>query len=357
MAGRPLRFAAATTVLCLSLAGAAQAASPTSLLLPQSSAFSYLGHSCGGIQEQAFTTGFDAPSGRPTGEVYLQTRCGGSGRGGGYHVTTYSAWVSATWDFAASVVTSARLASAPAGLDPAFSATDASGDQVFNGLSAVNVTPASCTVANTSYCTYRAWLSVPLPGAPAGVTVTPSAGQFAVGWTPDPVGAAAITSSTVTATPVGSSAPVLTAAASGAATSAVIGPLAPQTTYAITVASTDAAGTGPASAAVTLTTPASATPPSAPSGVAARWTAPGAANDTLVATWVAPASPGDSPIDAYQVTISGSDGAGTFTQTVASSALSASFAVSDVPDWRIQVRAHNAAGWSAWSAAVTLGGA
>ena len=44
-------------------------------------------------------TGFDTTSGYPTGDVHLQTRCGGSGRGGGYHTTTYTAWAGATWDF------------------------------------------------------------------------------------------------------------------------------------------------------------------------------------------------------------------------------------------------------------------
>lgn len=72
-------------LLCASaLVGAdASAATTTSLLLPSSTAFSILGVSCGGIQEQAFATGFDQ-NGNVAGEVYLQTRCGGSGRGGGY---------------------------------------------------------------------------------------------------------------------------------------------------------------------------------------------------------------------------------------------------------------------------------
>ena len=83
-------------------------------------------------------------------------------------MTTYSAWVAVTWDFTGATVTSARLASAPSGLDPAFSATDANGDQVYNTLSAVNVTPANCSVANTTYCTYRAYLDVVLPAAPLG---------------------------------------------------------------------------------------------------------------------------------------------------------------------------------------------
>ena len=70
------------TVIPMAAVFFANAASgtPTSLLVPQSIAFSVLGHSCGGIQEQALATGFDATSGYPTGDVYVQTRCGGSGR-------------------------------------------------------------------------------------------------------------------------------------------------------------------------------------------------------------------------------------------------------------------------------------
>ena len=118
---------------------------------------------------------------------------------------------------------------------------------------------------------------------------------------------------------------------------------------------TDAAGSSPPSDPVTLTTPVSTIPPGAPTGVAARWTAPGAPGDTLLATWHA-AAPGDSPTNRYRITITGSDGAGTFTQAVSGSRLSASFAVSDIPDWTIRVRAHNAAGWGPWSAKARLGG-
>jgi hypothetical protein len=326
----------AALLVSVALGAAANAANPTSLLLPQSTAFSILGASCGGIQEQAFATGFDAASGYPIGDVYLQTRCGGSGRGGGYHVTTYSAWVGVTWDFAGAVRSYAKLSAAPTGVDPTFSAFDAHGDQVYNSLG-------------------RAYLNVVAPGAPTGVTATPAGGQFQIAWTPDPTAAAQITSSTVTAAPVASAAPLVTVTVSGPATTALIGPLQPQTTYQITVVSTDAAGSSPAGAPISITTTASAVVPSAPTGVKARWTAPGSPGDTLVATWVA-AVAGDSPVDSYQVTITGSDGAGTFTQTVGGSTLSASFVVSDIPDWSIQVRAHNAAGWGAWSARVTLGG-
>ena len=107
------------------------AQSAISLLLPQGAAFSVLGHSCGGIQEQAFATGFDSTTGYPTGNVYLSTRCGGSGRGGGYHITTYSAWVDATWDFTGALISYVRLSGAPS-VDPTFTAFDQFGNEVYN---------------------------------------------------------------------------------------------------------------------------------------------------------------------------------------------------------------------------------
>jgi hypothetical protein len=119
--------------------------------------------------------------------------------------------------------------------------------------------------------------------------------------------------------------------------------------------STSAGGSSPPSAPVTVTTQPASIAPAAPSGVTAHWTAPGSANDQLVASWTA-AVPGDSPTDQYQITITGSDGAGTFTQAVAGSTLTASFSVSDIPDWSVKVRAHNAVGWGPWSAAFVLGG-
>ena len=54
--------------------------------------------------------------------------------------------------------------------------------------------------------------------------------------------------------------------------------------------------------------------------------------------------------------VEGGDGAGTYTQTVSGSTLSASFTVSDIPDWSIQVRAHNTAGWGPWSTTAFLAG-
>ncbi len=329
-------FMPAAVLLVLGLAPPASAS--TSLTLPQSTAFSVLGASCGGIQERAQATGFDAVSGLPSGDVYLQTRCGGSGRGGGYKVHTYSAWVGVTWDFAGAVQSYATLAAAPTDLDPTLSVTDAAGDRLFNTASG-------------------AYLDVVVPVAPTGVTATPSGGQFQIAWTPDPATAAMITASTVTVTPVGSDAPVVTATVSGPAASAAIGPLVPSTTYELTVTSTDAGGTSPGSDPVTLTTGAASIVPGAPTGLTARWTAPETPGDTLSARWAA-ATGGDSDVDQYGITVTrnGSKRATPITQDVSGSTLSAAFAVDDTLDWKVQVRAHDAAGWGPWSASVVVRG-
>lgn len=332
------RKAPAVLVGVLMLVGVAVStafAAPVQLLLPQSTAFAILGHSCGGIQEKAYATDFDPLSKYPMGDVYIQTRCGASGRGGGYHVTTYSAWVAATWDFAGVTLSSAKLASAPL-VNPTFSATDAYGDTLYN-------------------LNYVAYLSVPVPSAPANVMAVQSGDQFRVSWTPSGANPIAITSSILTAAPVASTASVLTAMVSGSATTGSIGPLQPQTTYQVTVVNTTIGGSSPASTPISRTTTAASVAPSAPSGVMARWTAVGATTAALVATWNA-ANPGDSPIDEYEVLIVASDGGGTFTQTESGATLMASFVVDFIPDWGVQVRAHNAAGWGPWSASYTLGG-
>jgi hypothetical protein len=41
---------------------------------------------------------------------------------------------------------------------------------------------------------------------------------------------------------------------------------------------------------------------------------------------------------------------------VSGATLSATFAVSDIPDYTIKVQAHDTAGWGAWSASASLGG-
>jgi hypothetical protein len=216
-------------------------------VLNQGAAFAILGHSCGGIQEESFATGF-APSGFPQGDVYMQTRCGGSGRGGGYKTTTYSAWASVVWDWVGDTRSYAKLEGAPV-VNPSFEATDAHGDRIYNSAK-------------------RAYLETgepPLqpPGPPTGVNASVSLYEvgdleylrIGVSWTLAPETAGLVTSSTVTAAPVKPGPPVLNATANGSWSSAYLGPVEPSTTYRVTVTSTDPEGTSEPSVPIEVTTP------------------------------------------------------------------------------------------------------
>jgi hypothetical protein len=79
--------------------------------------------------------------------------------------------------------------------------------------------------------------------------------RMGVGWTAAPETAGLITGSTITATPVGSTAPVLTATASGGWSSAFLSPVQPNTTYSVTVTNTDAEGTSAASTPIEIRSP------------------------------------------------------------------------------------------------------
>ena len=302
-------------------------------MLPQSIAFSILGYSCGGIDEQV-SAGFSLTNGYPTGVVGLSTSCNGSGRGG--HSTTHTASAVVVWDLAGNVISAIPLTNGVAVGPTAF--TDGLGDSIYN--------PGAV-----------AYLIVPPPAAPSGVTAVQSGDQFQVSWTPQGINPAAITSSTLTATPVNSSASVLATAIAGPATSGVLSNVQPQTKYQVTVACATLGGSGPASAPVNVTTSPATILPSAPTEVTASWSNPdpSGATDTLVASWQA-ANPGNSPVDQYLITITGSDGGGTFTQTVSGTTLTTYFNVNDTPNWSVTVQAHNADGWGPASAIFKLGG-
>jgi hypothetical protein len=176
-------------------------------------------------------------------------------------------------------------------------------------------------------------------------------------WTPNGINPNAITSSTLTATPVNSPASVLTMTVTGPADNGAIPSLQPQTTYQITVVNNALSGPSPASTPVTLTTEAATIAPSAPTNVVASWSNPdpSGATDTLIVSWTA-AVPGDSPIDQYLVTITPDNGSGAVTQTVSGSTLKAYFDVDFTSNWRVTVSAHNTVGWGPASKPVTLGG-
>ena len=155
--------------------GAAGAATPPQpqLVMPQGTAFSILGHDCGGIKEYAYVTGFDntidPAAGYPTGSINLSTHCGGSGKGGGPG-TTYTAWTSDTWD-----LTGALISYAPSGIptvSPSFSATDPlTGNQIFNSPSPC---PGTGGTGSTAYACLQ-WASTFTP-RPRVVAISPTFG-------------------------------------------------------------------------------------------------------------------------------------------------------------------------------------
>jgi hypothetical protein len=247
MARKVMLSIVASVSTCAAFAPAASATNPIRLYLSQGAAFSILGHSCGGIQEQVWATGFGS-NGYPTGNVYLETRCGGSGRGGGGGSTKYTGWASIVWTWFGETRSFAKLPGAAEG-SPSFSATDAHGDHLYNVGSAA----------------YLETGTPPLqpPAPPTGVSVNiglyESGGaeylRMGVTWTADAETAPLIKSFTVTAAPVSSSAPVLTATASGTWPTAALSPVQTNTTYRVSVTSTDAEGTSQPSAPVEVTSP------------------------------------------------------------------------------------------------------
>jgi hypothetical protein len=143
--------------------GASTAASPISLVVPQSTAFGVLGYDCGDIGEHSSTNGFDPTSGYPTGDVYLWTTCSAGGKGG--HSFTISAWVSTEWDFTGALVTLSKLTTAPT-VNPTFSAFDAHGNEIYNSP------PFAYLVLATGFVPAPRVAGVLPTTAPQGTTVT-----------------------------------------------------------------------------------------------------------------------------------------------------------------------------------------
>lgn len=307
---------------------------PAGLILPVTPAFEILGYDCGGIQEQVFVTGFDPSTGNLMGDVFLKTTCSC----GKACSTLHTNWAAVTWDLTGNEISATKLSNAPA-FDTNFMATDAYGDTIFNAGN-------------------KAYLVVPIPAAPTGVTAIQLDDQFNISWTPNGVNPAAITSSTLTATPVGSTSSVLTTTVTGTGTSGVIQTVQPDTMYQITVVDTTVGGASPASAPLTITTVPATVVPSAPTNVVASWQIPdpSGTTDSITVTWQS-GNPGNSPIDEYQIVINGSDGGGTFTNTVSGTTLVTYFnSIDYIPNYSVTVQAHNAAGWGPVSAVVNLGG-
>jgi hypothetical protein len=292
--------------------------------MDQNTAFSILGVSCGGIQEQVTATGFDPATGDPQGNLELKTSCGGSGKDGGGHTTTYTATEFVTWNF------DGTIASYVASGTGSGVFTDAHGDTlVQQGTSA--------------------YVDVLAVATPTNLTESKSGGQFLVGWTPDPTSPPdLIGSTTITATPTSGNMAVITSTITGPASSGLLGPLNPNTSYQVTVVNNDAAGPSPASAPITITTGKSVLKPGAPTSLTAAWTSSGNSPDPLVIDW-APGVPGDSPVDKYQL-VALASGSPLVNVTVAAPAVTDTIStLDDGLNWFILIRAHDAAGWGRWA--------
>ena len=230
----------------LILAGLASAASasPIRLYMSQGAAFAVLGHSCGGIQEQVFVDGF-ASNGYPQGNVFMSTRCGGSGRGGGYKSTEYTATAAVVWTWYGET----RSYSVPGGALTALEATDGHGDRVYNEGTAAYLEDGTPPIQP--------------PAPPTGITTSVGLAEegeseflrLYVGWTVDHETAALLSASTITATPMVAGPPVLSKSVNPYFSSGHIDGVQPNTTYIVTVTSTDAEGTSEASSPVEIRTP------------------------------------------------------------------------------------------------------
>ncbi len=224
----------------LGAAPAAQAASTTQLVLSQGAAFRVIGYDCGGIREHVYATGF-ASNGYPIGAAHLETTCSSGGRGGGHF--TVKGWASVVWTWFGETRSYTKLEAEPPGLSTSFSSEDAHGDRVYNTETAAYLETTSPPIVapeaptNVSAYAYR-----------TGEEGESGPQRFSIGWTPAPETAGLLTSSTVTARPVGSSAPTLTATVAGTASGVQLGTAEPNTTYLITVTNTDAEGTSAESA-------------------------------------------------------------------------------------------------------------
>ena len=243
---RKVILGAAMVVLASAVLASTASAGTQRLYMGEGAAFATLGHWCGGIKQAVYVTGFSA-HGYPTGNVEMETTCGGSGRGGGGHSTTYSATASVEWTWFGETRSYGPLS----GTLEAKPAEDGFGDRLYN-------------VGTAAYLETG---TPPLrpPAAPTGIAATvglyePSENieylRLTTSWNEAPETEGLVKYSTVTATPVGSSAPVLsTTTSSNYFREASIGPVEPSTTYRVTVTNTDAEGTSEASTPIEVKTP------------------------------------------------------------------------------------------------------
>ena len=139
-----------------------------------------------------------------------------------------------------------------------------------NQSSSSAANPVSVTAGATTFNINAAMVAISPPGAPTGVTASPGAASATVSWTaPGSNGGSAITSYTVTAADSTKSANGGETCTTTGALSCIVTGLTNGDSYTFTVTATNAAGTGPPSAASNSVKPAGSSPPGAPTGVSA----------------------------------------------------------------------------------------
>ncbi len=243
MVRRLLAVAVVLAGLCGSAAASAGAAA-IPLTMSEGAAFAVLGHSCGGIQENVYETGF-AANGYPQGNVSMSTRCGGSGRGGGGHVTTYTATASVVWTWLGETWKWGPIS----GTLEASPAEDAHGDKLYNVGTRAYLEPGSPPYQPPAPPTNVKASVVLAEGGSLEYLAMP------ISWSDDPEREGLISSQTMRAEPVGSTAPVVEATRIPYFREGELGPVEPDTTYRVTVTETDAEGTSEPSAPIEIRTP------------------------------------------------------------------------------------------------------
>ena len=153
---------AVKSLLALFVLFGGSAAQSDTLTLASPSPYAVIGRQCGTGTTASTAIGFTPDGYYLTGLTSVSTRCGGSGRGGGYHTTTYSGCGISRWDLVGRLIDITSVAC---------SAPDASAVFTSDGYSEGTASARVYLVRPDVLPSY-AWTEQPAIGAPAGQSTT-----------------------------------------------------------------------------------------------------------------------------------------------------------------------------------------